>query len=273
MKKNKIIGSGVEDRPVIACYGGGTNSTAMLIGMAEKEQRCDLILFADTGSEKPNTYEHNNFFSDWLVENGMPAITNVMNEQPMCKRDGSLENECLRLGVLPSKAYGWGSCSMKWKRDPQDKYIRKWQPAIKQLKEGKKIVKLIGYDAGEPVRINKLLNFQDERFETIVPLFEWDWDRVDCMRTIKRHGLKLPGKSACFFCPSSKKQEIFDLERNYPELANRAVRMEQNMDSHKTKVIGLGRYFSWTELLNEGEQQASFFPESDIDIHCMCYDG
>lgn len=33
----------------IASYGGGTNSTAELIGCVEKGIKVDLILFADTG--------------------------------------------------------------------------------------------------------------------------------------------------------------------------------------------------------------------------------
>lgn len=35
----------------MASFGGGTDSTAMLIGMWEKGEKVDLILFADTGGE------------------------------------------------------------------------------------------------------------------------------------------------------------------------------------------------------------------------------
>lgn len=34
---------------MMVSYGGGTNSTAMLIGMVERGERPDAILFADTG--------------------------------------------------------------------------------------------------------------------------------------------------------------------------------------------------------------------------------
>ena len=33
----------------LVSFGGGTNSTAMLIGMFERQIPVDLILFADTG--------------------------------------------------------------------------------------------------------------------------------------------------------------------------------------------------------------------------------
>jgi len=37
----------------VVAYGGGTNSTAMLIWMYEQGMRPDLILFANTGGENP----------------------------------------------------------------------------------------------------------------------------------------------------------------------------------------------------------------------------
>ena len=35
----------------IVSYGGGTNSTAMLVGLWERGERPDAIVFADTGGE------------------------------------------------------------------------------------------------------------------------------------------------------------------------------------------------------------------------------
>ncbi len=39
----------------IVSFGGGTNSTAMIIGMYLHKIPIDLILFADTGGEQPHT--------------------------------------------------------------------------------------------------------------------------------------------------------------------------------------------------------------------------
>ena len=41
----------------IVGYGGGTNSTAMIIGLYQRGVPIDLILFSDTGCEQPHTYE------------------------------------------------------------------------------------------------------------------------------------------------------------------------------------------------------------------------
>ena len=41
----------------IVSYGGGTDSSAMLIGLYQYSIPVDLILFADIGCEQPHTYE------------------------------------------------------------------------------------------------------------------------------------------------------------------------------------------------------------------------
>lgn len=49
-------------------YGGGTNSTAMLIGLWQRRIPVDLILFADPGGEQPHTYAYLEIMDRWLAE-------------------------------------------------------------------------------------------------------------------------------------------------------------------------------------------------------------
>ena len=49
----------------------------MLIEMQKRGVIPDLILFADTGGELPQTYEFVNIFSDWLVKHDMPEVITV----------------------------------------------------------------------------------------------------------------------------------------------------------------------------------------------------
>ena len=99
--------------PVIVAFGGGTNSAAMLIEMQRRQVIPDLILFADTGGELPETYEFVKVFSRWLQDKGMPKI-----ELVKYKRE-TLEENCIRSKMLPSLAYGFKSCSQKFKIQPQ----------------------------------------------------------------------------------------------------------------------------------------------------------
>ncbi|HUC76710.1 MAG TPA: hypothetical protein VMS04_15520, partial [Vicinamibacterales bacterium] len=103
------------------------------------------------------------------------------------------------------------------------------------------------------------------------PLIEWGWGRGECVQAIARVGLPQPGKSACFFCPSSKKIEIFDLRERYPNLMKRALAMEANAEL--TSIKGLGRSFAWADLLTAKDATTDLFSESTVEIACECYDG
>lgn len=248
---------------VIASYGGGTNSTAMLIECAKRKINVDLILFADTGGEKPHTYDYVKKFSRWLVKNGMPEIVWV-------KKGGNgetLEENCLRCNMLPSIAYGFKSCSHKYKIQPQDKYCNNWKPAKDEWKEGNKVVKLIGYDADEHHRAKIP---EDAKYKYEYPLVDWDMGRDECIESIIDSGLCLPGKSACYFCPSSRPSEIKQLAKLYPDLMERAIAMEENADL--TSVKGLGRSFAWRDILKTEDMfDDEFFNVPEMT--CGCYDG
>jgi 3''-phosphoadenosine 5''-phosphosulfate sulfotransferase (PAPS reductase)/FAD synthetase and related enzymes len=97
--------------PLVISWGGGVNSTAMLIGMRQRGIIPDLILFADTGGEKPETYAFREVFNEWLLSVGFPEIYTVQNDGMYV----TLENNCLQQKMLPSIAYGFKSCSDKYK--------------------------------------------------------------------------------------------------------------------------------------------------------------
>lgn len=260
----------------IVSYGGGTNSTAMLIGMWEKEIAVDLILFADTGAEQPETYDYIKMFSRWLINHNMPEIITVQNVDKYGNRL-SLETECLSSKTLPSIAYGFKKCSMKHKAAPQEKFCNNYQPCRDEWDVGRKVIKYIGYDAGEERRKTNATPYNelDKKYEYVYPLIEWEWYREDCVRVIESAGLPLPGKSSCFFCPSMKKKEIRELKKKHPDLFDRAIKIEDNAQDNLFYVKGLGRNYSWKHLIEFEEKQiglcAAYDPE--VEIACGCYDG
>ena len=137
-------------------YGGGANSTALLIGLHQHRIPVDLILFADTGAEHPHTYAYLEVMDSWLKDHGMPPITRVYKTT----RDGkrlTLEDECLQSCSLPSIAYGFKRCSLKHKIGPQEKFCNHYTPCRRTWEAGKRVVKFIGYDAGEGYRSDKVL--------------------------------------------------------------------------------------------------------------------
>lgn len=272
----------------VVSFGGGTNSTAMIIGMYLHKIPIDLILFADPGAEQPHTYEFIQTFNVWLEKHGLPTITPVFYTDKAGNRM-TLEEECLRSHALPSIAYGFKKCSLKHKIGTQEKFCNNYPPCREEWAAGRRVYKYIGYDAGETRRIQHAAPADEanKKYENRYQLYEWGWDRAECVRVIERAGLPKPGKSSCFFCPSMKKKEIQALWEDYPELFQRAIDLEHNAaDSLKT-VKGLGRNWSWESYHDEAmkikefeEAQITFddlFPETPGG--CLCgapcgrYDG
>jgi hypothetical protein len=244
----------------VCSFGGGVNSTAMLVGLVQEGIKVDKILFADTGGEKPHTYQFIKLFDKWLQKNGMPKIT-VVQSMNINGTYITLESYCFQRNSLPSLAYGFKSCSEKHKIRPQNKYLNNWQPAKDAWKAGRKVIKYVGFDASEDHRIKP---YSDDKYDVQYPLVDWGWDREDCVQAVASEELPQPGKSACFFCPSTTKTEILELRDKYPDLYRRAILMEDNADLEKIK--GLGRKFSWRDVQDTTEV-------SPIEQACGCYDG
>jgi hypothetical protein len=244
----------------VVSYGGGTDSTAMIIELLRRGEKIDWITFADTGGEKPHTYDFIKLFNDWLTDKHGVSITALKKDSMY----SSLEDNCRRKNMLPSLAYGFKSCSEKWKIQPQDKFFNNLPQAKEEWKAGRKIIKCIGYDVGEERRAKIS---ESPKYVYRYPLIEWDMEREDCIEVIEKAGLPLPGKSACFFCPASTKKDILDLQARYPALLQRALDMEANAEL--TTVKGLGRRLNWAQFIATQKGEEFGVPEQA----CGCYDG
>jgi hypothetical protein len=232
-------------RLIVVSYGGGVNSTAMLIAMRKLDIIPHAIVFADTGGEMPHTYRYLVTFGAWLASNGMPPITAVKYDS----QHGTLETECLNNETIPSKAFGNSGCSVKWKRQPIDKWIKDDRRCAATLARGEKVVRFIGIHYGEKRR-GRIPD--TEQFEFVYPLRGLQIGQQGCEQLIANEGLPLPGKSACFFCPAMKVHEIKSLAANHPDLAKRAIEMERNAREagNLSSVKGLGGFgFSWESVL------------------------
>lgn len=248
--------------PLVVCYGAGVDSTAMLVGMAELGYRPDLILFANTGGERPETMAHLNAMSGWLRAQGFPPVTEVRNEAPRSPYS-TLEGALLHTRTLPPPAFGYKTCSQRWKIAPQEKYLEHWEPARAAWSRGDRVVTAIGYDADETERSYSAKD--TDHYQRWLPLREWRWNRERCQAEIAAAGLPVPPKSACFFCPYSKEHEIRDLAERHPDLWQRALRIERAaLASGKIRsesVKGLGRRFAWSDLAPRG--QLAMFEEAE----------
>ena len=253
--------------PLVVSYGVGLDSTAMLVEMHNRDMRPDLILFSDTGGEKPETYAYLDVINAWLVRVGFPVVT-VVRYAPARAPYTTLEGKCLANETLPSLAFGGHSCALVFKRDVMVKYLKSWAPALAAIARGEKIVKAIGYDASKADRRRRAkADLTTERLRLRVieradcgkdPLADqweisnctfayylqdWGLERVDLAAIIIAAGLPLPVKSACFYCPASHPDEVVQLRIDHPDLYWRAVAMERQARDGRhglTEKAGLG---------------------------------
>jgi len=201
------------DQPVVAAWGAGTDSTALIIEMVESGQRLDYVLHADTGDERSHTRAFIPVFMDWLRQRGVPC--EIVRYQPTRFKNHppyqSLGENLLTNATLPSITFGRGStCALKWKVAPQDKWMRGWPPAIAAWSRGAKVTKLIGYSASprDLKRYADQKDLEDPRYEIRTPLVEWGWTREMCVERIAAAGLPQPKKSSCAFCVAVAPQEL-----------------------------------------------------------------
>jgi hypothetical protein len=249
--------------PIVLNWGRGTDSTALiclLIAMVERGgvlAKPDLILFADTGSEKANTNDYD--IDPFLKAHGL-SWTRVQKFERNGSYHTSLHQQMLTLETMPSPAYGSKSCSLKWKADEMDYWLRRWPRAQAAWACGLPVHKLIGYDAS-PADLRRSTDPGDEQFQFHYPLRAAGLKRDKLQHIIAAAGLPDPGKSACFMCPAMKKPEILALAESAPEQLAIALTMEARAllkSAHNGKLgstKGLGRTFAWREFLRDGHPE------------------
>lgn len=257
-------------------YGGGTNSTAMLCGLKERGIVPDLICFSDTGAEMPHTYEHVALMAA-QVQAWWGASIITVRHMSKGKFEG-LEGELQRRNGLPSLAFGFKTCSLKYKLGPQLKALKEAMKAA----GAKHAVRAVGFDSGEAHRVK-----QEHQATAAIsakftasnwyPLVDWGWTRDNCVEAIKRHGLPQPGKSSCYFCPASKRSEVIKLRDTYPELLERALKIEANAQGTLRNFnIGLGgkgiRWDNWLAIDAEQAKQ-TWLDLEPVHVPCGCYDN
>lgn len=210
----------------IASCGLGTNSIAGIIHAVLHGIVFDEILFSNTGrgrkfGERAATYDYIKIFNGWLCLQGHKEIKIVF-------------------------VFGFKTCSQRFKTQPANKFLNNNPQAKNEWALGNKITKWIFYDAGEPQRAK---DYEDKKYKVRYYLIENNFDREDCERIITEANLPLPAKSSCFYCPSMKPNEIIDLYITEPSKFYEAVDLERNAASTLTSIKGLGREFSWWDLI------------------------
>jgi hypothetical protein len=233
----------------IISYGGGVQSTAMLVLAAQRNraftEACggpiDAAVHGNVGddSEHPSTVDYLARvavpFADRhglrLVEvrrtiHGQPAPT-LLEESV----DPGVASICIPIR-MDNGAPGRRSCTRKYKIEP----ISQWLRANGATAADPATV-AIGISTDEIERIGRR-NHTIKTETQVYPLIGLGMSRADCRDVIAGAGLPVPHKSACWFCPFTRRAEWREMRRDEPELFARSVELER---THNVKRDAIGQ--------------------------------
>ena len=225
-------------------YGGGVQSTAMLVLAAEGRLGYDVdaALFANVGddSEHPASLEYvRNIAQPYAAKHGIPC-----HEIRRTRKDGTPflslwstmvehDNPLITRETIPVRGENGAPlsrvCTESWKI----RVVHKWQKQHGATKDDPAVT-LIGISTDEATRANKNSTLKEQRIE--YPLLELGLDRSRCARIIKDAGLPVPPKSSCYFCPFHRSSVWADMRRDEPDLFEKSAQLEELLNSRRDAV-------------------------------------
>lgn len=268
----------------IVSYGLGLDSTAMIVLMYQMGIRPDIIVFSDTGGEKPETYAYLDGFNAWLRSVGFPEV-DVVKYAPTRAPYTTLEGKSLANENLPSLSFRGHECALVFKRDVITKFLKAHPLVQAAIAEGREIQKIVGYDDSPAdrkrsakttkMRLKMIEKVEERRACGKAPLADqWEVAHLTNVYLLQDHnltrpelpaivesvGLPVPVKSACFFCPASRPEEVVQLKLDHPELFERALRIERvaQEGKHKTRQgLSIGQWhWAWLADCNDPSEAA-----------------
>lgn len=235
----------------VLSYGGGTQSTAMLIMMKEGViEKADVVIHADTGSELPETVAFIETAKKY-VENELKIPFVITNSHR-----GTLHDDYLRLGNIP--IIGARSCTGNFKIQPQRRFIR--------MVVGKRNRHLADCLLGITTDEERRRTEGDVKWCGLkYPLLDdRPTTREECIEMNTLQGWDV-AKSGCFCCPYQGGKQWLELKKNHPDLFQIAIEMEEKKMRVKGGRLGLYQERPLSDLDN------ITLEESNCDSGAGCF--
>ncbi len=224
----------------VLSFGGGVNTTALMIHLIKNNLAIDEAVFADVGGELPETYSYLKIAKKYLADHRVRLRVIKVSV------GGTGLYECAyRRKVVPSQIWRW--CTRDFKVKPIYRYYRSL---------GKHVNQYLGIDYGE---IHRMKDSQVDYVTNLYPLIDAKIDRDGCIDLIKSEGLPVPPKSGCYFCPFNNHDRWKSLLESHPDLYQKSIELEENskhfprqkLNSIKLRELRPMLESSFQELPNE----------------------
>lgn len=251
-------------------YGGGVQSTAMIVLAVQGIIKADVAMFSNVGddSEFPETLEYvREIAMPWAAQHGFPVweLTPTKRGEPT-----TIVNEIMREGskrdIIPVYGETGKPLSRTCTADFKVKTLGRKLRSLGCSKNNRAHV-MLGISVDEIERANRGKNEPYEIRE--YPLLDLGLHRHDCMTIISDAGLPVPPKSSCFFCPFHKKQIWMEMRRDRPELFDKAQALEDYMNQRNAaggrSPVYLTRFNKrLSDAIHEAQDMLDFTVPSDI---------
>jgi len=253
----------------IFSFGGGVQSTAVMCLVADGRLQYDALVFANVGddSENPKTLEY-------IRDHARPfAEAHGIELIEVQKRNRAGELQTLRGRImtaprsvplpawLPSGAFGNRVCTSDFKIHVIAKYLKQ-QGATKD----NPAVIGIGISLDEFTRARSDSGIPHEVLE--YPLLDLRITRADCRKIITDHGLPIPPKSSCYFCPFHNQREWQMLLREEPELFAKAVEIDHHIREKRNELGKDGMYIHFSRHPLEKAVGLQYEMKFEDDLPC-----
>ena len=197
----------------VLSYGGGLNSTALLVYLVKNDKPLDLVIFADTGNEFEHTYQTVEYYKNWLHQHYPAVKFEIVNS----KYGMDLYTYAWNKKIVPNRMKR--DCTTKFKILPIKHYLRE------TYGKQETFIQYIGISLEEAHRMRD----SDVKYSKLVyPLVDAAIDRDDCVDLLKQYNLPVPEKSGCWFCPFTNKANWIKLYQEHPDLFQKSIELEQN---------------------------------------------
>lgn len=222
----------------VVSYGGGVQSTALLVLAATRRIDFPVFLFANVGddSEHPATLTY-------VRDVAMPYATEhsiTIHELRKIRRTGKVETLLETLTrtqgsiQIPVRMANGAPGNRNCTHDFKIKVIDGWLKEHGATAETPATVG-IGISTDELHRA-KTNDARRPWALNSYPLLDLRMSRQDCVRTIMSAGVPVPPKSSCFFCPFHKMSEWQRMKREEPELFDRSVALETMLNERRRRL-------------------------------------
>tara|TARA_R100000664_G_C2713859_1_gene109704 strand:+ start:96 stop:890 length:795 start_codon:yes stop_codon:yes gene_type:complete len=194
----------------------------------------EVWLFADTGDEPAEVYDHVKTFGAAMAEAGLRLETvtaGTLSEHVIGRamdHQGSISMPPMFVadktgGPMPVRR----GCTSHYKGRPLDRFARQWFDVKRGYRGDPYVAQWYGISCDESQRMRVAADPKDSWRVFEYPLVRMGWSRRRCLDYLAEHGVVAP-RSACVYCPFHSNAEWLRIKAQ-PDEWRRVVEFERSM--------------------------------------------